>query len=167
VVTKLPIELTFDHVLAEHLAAERLYYKSTRFWKVDKVVAVALAGFGAYVVYMVGLRWWSVVLFPLAIAEWFNLLSLYPFQVRYWFKHNPRFRETDHLFVDESALHFRTRSIDAKIRWTLVNSLLENDRLYLLVYGRRMYTLVPKRAFRTEADLVAFRTLTIAKISQR
>lgn len=161
-----PLELAFDNVLAEHLAAERLYYRSTRFWKLDKLVAVALVSFGGYLTYTVGLRWWSVIWFPLAIAEWFNLLSLRPVQVWYWFKHNPKFRETYHLTIDEDALYFRTRSIDSRVQWDHFSSLLENNTLCLLVYGTRMYSLIPKRAFKTEAELGAFRALVSAKIGR-
>jgi hypothetical protein len=56
-----PIELTFDNVLAEHLAAERLYYKSTRLWRLDKLVAVALVSFGAYATDAAGLHGWSEI----------------------------------------------------------------------------------------------------------
>jgi hypothetical protein len=161
-----PFELTFDNVLAEHLAAERLYYRSTRLWKLDKLVAMALVCFGGCLTLVAGLCWWSVIWFPLAIAEWFNLFSLRPVQIWYLFKHNPKFRETYHLTIDENALSFRTRSIDSRIQWDLFSSFLENNRVCLLVYGPQMYSVIPKRAFKTEADLEVFRTLVRAKIGR-
>ena len=37
-----PVAVEFDNRLADHLAAERLYYRSTFLWKMDKVVASPL-----------------------------------------------------------------------------------------------------------------------------
>lgn len=51
-----PVILEFDNRLAEHLAAERLYYRSTFWWKADKVVAVLILGFGIFVVLAAGSR---------------------------------------------------------------------------------------------------------------
>ena len=154
-----PIELTFENQLADHLAAERLYYRSTLFWKLDKVVAVLLVSIGAYLVWQAGPRWWTVVWFPLALAEWFNLLSVRPLQVIYWFKHNPKFRETYHLTLDRTGIHFRTASIDSRLKWDLFTRVLENGGLCLLVYGSRMYSVIPKRAFKSQEDLSSFQSL--------
>jgi len=159
-----PIEVTFDNHLAEHLAAERLFYRSTLFWKLDKVVAVILFCMGAVATYQVGLRWWTVIWFPLAVAEWFNALSLRPLQIRYWFKRNPKFLDTYHLTFEEKAMHFQTRTIDSRIQWDQFDSSLEDDQLFLLVYGTRMYSIIPKRAFRTETEMREFRSFIARKI---
>jgi hypothetical protein len=102
-----PVEVSFESRLSEHLAAERLYYRTTWFWKVDRVVAVLLAIFGVVSVSLVGARWWSLIWFPLAIAEWFNLLSLRPFGIAYLFRTNPKYRETYALAFDREGIHFK------------------------------------------------------------
>ena len=80
------VDLTFDPRLADHLAADRLYYKSTLWAKIDRVVAVVLVVLGSLATWAAGPRWWALIWFPLAFAEWFNLLSLRPLQVMYWFR---------------------------------------------------------------------------------
>ncbi len=160
------LEISFDNILAEHLAAERLYYRSTLFWKLDKIVAVILFCMGVLASYYAGLRWWTVIWFPLAIAEWFNALSLKPLQIRYVFKHNPKFRENYHLTFEEDAIHFQTPTIDSRVRWDHFDSFLEDDRLFLLIYGTRMYSIIPKRAFRSETEQREFRSLIARKIGR-
>ena len=160
-----PIELTFENQLADHLTAERLYYSSTLFWKLDKVVVLLLVSLGGYFVWHVGPRWWTLVWFPLAIAESFNLQSLRPLQVIYWFKHNPKFRETYHLTLDRDGIHFRTSSIDSRLKWDHYTGVLKNRRLYLLVYGTRMYSVIPKRAFKSPAELGSFQSLVRESIN--
>lgn len=163
----LPLQVTFDNILADHLAAERLYYRSTVFWKLDKVVGVSLVGLGLCLIYFVGLVWWTAIWIPLGVLEAFNLLSLRPIQVRLWFKHNPKFRETYHLSIDEPGISFRTATIDSHLKWDSYSRLLENESLFLLIYGSRMYTVIPKRAFHTAADLNTFRDLVSGKVVSR
>jgi len=160
------LELTFDNCLGEHLAAERLYYKSTRLSKLDKVVACLLVAVGAYFTWAVGPRWWALIWYPLAVAEWFNLFSLRPLQMMYWFKRNPKLRETYRLTFSSSGLHFRTASIDSRITWSHYTRMLEDSRLFLLLYGSRMYSVIPKRVFASQADLSRFRVLVANNLGQ-
>jgi hypothetical protein len=159
-----PIELTFDNQLVDHLAAERLYYRSTLFWKLDKVVAVVLVSLGVFLIWQVGPRWWTLVWLPLALAEWFNLLSFRPLQIIFWFKQNPKFRETYHLTLDQAGIHFRTDSIVSVIKWDHYTRVLENERLCLLLYGARMYTVIPKRVFKSPDEVRNFQSLVSESI---
>ncbi len=154
-----PLTLDFDNELADHVAADRLYYKSTFWSKCDKVVATILLLFGIACVSLVGFRWWTLIWFPLSLAEWFNWLS--PRRLRVWlfFRRNPKFLETYHLIVSDNGIHFRTRSIDSSIAWTHYNRILEDESVILLIYGGWMYTVIPKRVFEDVAQLSAFRSL--------
>ena len=153
------IKLEFDNRLTEHLAAERLYYKSTFWCKADKMVAVLLVAFGVYLLATIGVRWWTIIWFPLAVAEWFNLFSLRPLQICVFFKRNPKFLETYHLTFSDDGIHFKTESIDSQLAWTHYERVLENNRVILLLYGSRMYTVIPKRAFADDSQIAAFRSL--------
>ncbi len=153
------IAVRYDNQISEHLDAARLYYAGTSLARVDKIVAVLLVGFGAFLVYAAGVQWWTLIWFPLALLEWFNLLSLQPLQVRYAYRTNPKFRETYEVEFSESGVRFRTDSIDSKIAWDHYSQLLENERVFLLVYGRHMYSVIPKRAFSSEGDMAGFREM--------
>lgn len=158
------IEVSFDNRLGEHLAAERLYYRSTVLWKLDRVVAVLLVAVGAWLVWAVGWRWWAVVFFLLGAVEWFNALSVRPLQIILWFKRNPKFQETYRLTFDDAGVRFRTATIDARLKWDHYSRVLEGDSMWLLVYGARLYSVIPKRAFESAADRGRFGKLVAAKI---
>jgi len=160
-----PVAVEFDNRLADHLAAERLYYRSTFLWKMDKVVALFLAAGGAFLVSTVGFRWWTVVWFPVAALEWFNLLSLRPLQIRLFFHRNPKFMGKYHLAFSESGIEFKTASLESKLAWTHYTRFLEDRDVALLIYGVRMYTVIPRRAFASEADHARFRSLVDEHVS--
>ena len=119
---------------------------------------------GSLVTWAAGPRWWALIWFPLAFAEWFNLLSLRPLQIMYWFQADPKFRETYRLTFSAGGIRFRTASIDALIQWTHYTRMLEDRRLCLLIYGSRMFSVIPKRAFTSEAELSAFRALVVSSM---
>jgi len=161
------VVIEFDNILADHLAADRLYYQSTFWWKADKVVAVLLIAAGVLFVVTAGIRWWTIVWFPVAFAEWFNMLSPRPLQIRAFFKRNPKFLETYHLSFSEAGIHFETLSLDSRIAWTHYARVLENDRVILLIYGKRMYTVIPRRAFSDGSQYAALMSLVRRHIPER
>ena len=108
---------------------------------------------------MAGIRWWTIAWFPAAFAEWFNLLSPRPLQVRVFFKRNPKFLETYRLSFSDAGLHFTTESFDSRIAWTHYTRVLENDRVILLIYGQRMYTVIPRRVFSDDSQYAVFMSL--------
>jgi len=161
------LEVSFDNRLTEHLAAEKLCYASTWWRKLDRVVAAVLAAVGLWFVVSSGARWWSLIWFPLSVAEWFNAFSLRPLQIRYWFKRNPKFRETYRLAFEPDGIRFRTATIDTFVKWSHYTHALEDEKLFVLVYGKQMYSVVPKRAFPSEADLGRFHSLLSSRLGSQ
>lgn len=155
-----PIKIEFDPRVEEHVSASRLYYSKRSKWaKTDKVVALLLVVFGTALVILVGIQWWTVIWFPLAILEFFNLLSIDPLVVRWQFKATPKFNERNTLTFDDEGIHFQTSTIDARLRWDTYNEMFENNEVFLLIYGKRMYSVIPKRAFKNEEEEDRFRQL--------
>jgi len=159
--------LSFDNVVSDQLAAERLYHESTVFATLDKTVAVILLLVGAFCIWGAGVRWWTLIFLPLAVLEWFNLLTIRPLVIRRWFKHNPKFSETYHLVLDQAGIQFRTKSLDSRISWDHYTQVLESDHLWLLVYGTRMYSVIPKRVFKGDDEMARFRSLVTQNIVAR
>ena len=158
------ITLEFDNRLEDHLEAERVFYRSTFWWKGDKVAAVLLVVLGG-LCFMSISRTWAFVFLPLAVLEWFNLLSLRPLAVRYTFARNPKFRERYRITFSDEGLHFLTASIDSRIAWTHYSKVLASKSVILLVYGVRMYTVIPVRAFSSPAEQAAFMELVRRHVS--
>jgi hypothetical protein len=158
------ISLEFENTLSDHLHAERVYYSHGILTKVDKAVAAVLTASGIAMLAVFGARWWCFVPFPLAIAEWFDLFSIRPLQIRMYFKSNPKFRERYHLRFAEDGIHFKTTSIDSTLSWGHYSRFLEGDRVFLLVYGKQMYTVIPKSAFKDATRIDHFRSMVKAKL---
>jgi YcxB-like protein len=153
------ISISFINELKDHLAAQRILYSKGGLAKLDKVVAFLLFGFGVYCVVSVGLLWWTIIWFPLALAEWFDLLSLSRWRTRIEFQRHQKFREEYHLTFSRENIHFKTVSIDSTLQWTYYERIVESPDLFLLMYGKGLYTLIPKRCFNSNAEVKEFSSL--------
>lgn len=153
------ISISFTNELKDHIEAQRVLYSKSVMAKLDKAVAVFLFGFGIYCLVFVGLRWWTVIWFPMAVVEWFDLLSLSRWKAKIDFQRNPKFREEYHLTFSRENLHFKTASLDSTLQWTHYQSVIESPNLFLLMYGKGLYTLIPKRCFNSNEEINAFRAL--------
>lgn len=161
------IVIEYNPTLKDHLHAHRVHYRHGVFWKIDKAVALLLAACGVVLVSVGGPVWWYFILFPLALAEWFNGLDFRALQIRWMFKHHPQLRERYALTFSEQGLHFRTSTVDSRLAWSYYRRLLESDRVFLLVYGKGMYSTIPKSAFKDADEIGRFRRLVTEKLSVR
>lgn len=160
------IELTFDNSLSEHIHAIRAYDARGAMHKVSRIVAGLLLAFGIWCIYAAGVRWWTVIWFPLAVVEWFDLLSIRPLQVFAAFRANPKYRERYDVRFSDDGIHFRTSTIDSRLAWSHYQQLMETDKVFLLIYGPSMYSIIPKRAFMGTEELDRFRSLVRRKIGE-
>jgi hypothetical protein len=160
------ITVTFYNQLRDHLEAQKLLYSKGVMARIDKVVALMLLGLGVYLIYIAGFQWWSVLWMLLAVVEWFNLLSLHTLRTTLFYKRNPKFQEEYHLEFSPDSIHFKTASIDSVLQWTHYQRVIENSNMFLLMYGKDLYTLIPKRGFANQDDIDAFRALVDMKVTQ-
>jgi hypothetical protein len=127
---------------------------------------VLLLALGIWEVWAVGFRWWTIIWFPLAVMMWFNVVRFEGITARILFRRNPKFREEYHLTFSQENIHFQTASIDSTLQWSHYERLVESPTLFLLMYGKGLYTVVPKRCFPSDDELDAFRGLLRDRIPQ-
>jgi len=72
---------------------------------------------------------------------------------------NAKLLDQYQLTFSRDGIRFQTTSIDSKLAWSLYTRATEVRDFYLLYWGRRQFTVVPKRAFESAADMQAFEAL--------
>ncbi len=68
---------------------------------------------------------------------------------RRYFRGDPKFRDEYNLTFTDAGIEFRTTHLNASLAWSLYTDVIENDKFYILVYGKGIHSLsiLPKRAF--------------------
>ena len=142
------ISLRFKYTEEEYVAAMRLYLTRSADLIIRMTVVVL------YSIACVGLFLWFgfasdliplfifAACFPFIMA--FLLLFVAP---RQRFRSDPKFADEYFMQFSDDGIQFKTAQIDSLLQWSLYNKVLENERFYILVYGKNMISVIPKRAF--------------------
>ncbi len=106
---------------------------------------------------------------PVAVALTIALLVLRVFvsrshllkAARHYYRNDGKFRDAMTLTFTAENLTVQSKHMESKLGWKLYTDVLESENCYALVYGEdlRMMTIVPKRAFQSQRQHLAFREL--------
>jgi len=166
-----PIYLEYKPAANDHVEAYRAYSQMSWLYRADRIVGVLLTivgiVFGAISIYL-GLGLYlsvvSAVFVICGITEWLRLLDLGELLTRWRFKTDRKFQELQTLIFRSDGITYKTASIDSRIEWTFYSKYLESANVFLLIYGKRQYSVIPKAAIPAR-QLEQFRTLVHNKIN--
>lgn len=95
-----------------------------------------------------------------------HILSTVP---RRYYRGDRKFRGGVTLTFTDEFIQAQGKLIESKVRWELYTDVLEDEQMYLLVYGQDLNTLtpIPKRAFKRKGDEQAFRALVFPRFDRK
>jgi hypothetical protein len=70
--------------------------------------------------------------------------SIIPYVV---FRREAKFRDEYALAFSSDGIHFRTAYIDSQLEWGIYSRALVDSHSFVLYYGARSFTVIPKRVF--------------------
>ncbi len=82
------------------------------------------------------------------------------------FRREPKFRDEYSLTFSPEGIHFRTAHIDSQLQWSMYSRALIDAHSYVLYYGSRHFTVIPKRFFESIEQQQAFEQLLTQHVSQ-
>jgi hypothetical protein len=165
------IKLNFKYTEEEYLAAARLFLWRSKETLIRLVASYSLISFGLILLLLLidlGLPLWIpislLLLVGIALAHGF----LFDLPRRY-FRGDPKFRDEYSLSFSDEGIGFKTPNINASVAWSLYTGFIENERFYLLIYGKNIasVSIIPKRVFRDSMEEAAFREMLRRHIDQR
>lgn len=159
------ISLRFRYTEEEYIAATRLYLMRSTDLLLRVVFSSIFLAAGIFFLLLATLG--SGILFLLTLAGLISFLlwSLFFYIApRQRFRSDPKFRDEYFLQFSDDGIQFKTAQIDALIQWSLYTKVLENERFYLLVYGKNMISVIPRRAFASAQQEAAFGELLKRKL---
>lgn len=152
------ITLHYQYTVADAVHASRLYRATTAMRAIGKALGVLFLALGCVSFYFWGLAWYTVACFVLAIVMGLDVLT----PLRGWlsFRANTELNAQPwEVTFHSEVVHARTSTLDVQRAWTAYSVAVENERLFLLVFGTWLFATLPKRAFSNEEEIQAFRRL--------
>jgi hypothetical protein len=158
------VSLSFRYLKSDIVRAMRSHYASHLRPRLDIVMAVGLGALGAYFWRSPSSHWFGV-LFVGASAV-FGLILIAAFLVipPLAFRHQPKFRDEYSLTFSPEGIHFRTAHIDSHLEWSIYSRALVDAHSYVLYWGSRTFTVIPKRVFQNMEQQGAFEQLLVERI---
>jgi len=158
------VNLTFRYLPGEYLRAVNAHQRLGMRLGPDSAFALVLVAGGVAAIYFGGEYFWPGVVFA-AIGLAYPVLSAVVLLLpRFTIAGNAKLRDEYRLTFADDGIVFKTTSIDSRIEWNLYTHAIEVRDFYLLYYGRRAFTVIPKRAFASAADMQAFDALLAARV---
>jgi len=160
------IHLSFRYEERDYVRAVRAHHASNLRLRLDIVVTFLLAGLGVYLWGSPSWRWLGLA--SVAIAVTFAILLIAAFTIipTLAFRREPKFRDDYSLTFSPEGIHFRTAHIDSQLQWTLYSRALIDAHSYILYYGPRQFTVIPKRVFQNIAQQQIFEQLLTQHVSE-
>jgi hypothetical protein len=156
----------------EYMDAARLTFfpKSTE-WKLRAAAASVLYPFG-FLLLAVGAGFELLPAIGISCALLPLLVYLYFFHftvvARRCYKGDRRFRDAMTVTFTDEHIAVQSKLFESKQSWKLYTDVLEGEKCYVLIYGKdiRMAAMLPKRAFRSKQQHMAFRELIGAQFAK-
>jgi YcxB-like protein len=153
------VHLRFKYTEEEWVAASRLYIMGQpalllRFGLAFLLLALCFLFF-TFISEVV----MSLFLLSVALVLFTFVLALFLVLPRQRFRSDPRFRDEFVMEFTDEAIRFQTPHVESKLSWSLYTRVLENERFFVLLYGKGMITVIPKRAFTAHYQETALREM--------
>ncbi len=157
------ITIWFKNDEKEFVNAMRLYYnrKLKAWFDVGLGLAAIVCGSVLWYSHGYSASWLSLIGAGLFVFLMLWLINYHIPVTR--FRQEPKFKDEYQLTFSEAGINFKTNHFESKIDWSLYSKVRESDELYLLIYGRSLFTLIPKRAFANAKQQETFRKIIESK----
>jgi hypothetical protein len=160
------INLSFRYAESDYVRALRAHYASHLRLRLDIFVTAVLAVLGVYCWRSPSLHWLGLACIVIAVAFALLLGAAFIVIPPLVFRREPKFRDDYSLTFSPEGIHFRTAHIDSHLQWSMYSRALIDAHSYVLYYGSRQFTVIPKRVFQSVEQRQEFEQLLTQHISQ-
>ena len=159
------VTLTFKYTQSEYVRAEKRYLLASKTITKTSVIFVGL--YFLFSIFYLFLSSYSVMSI---IALMFALIAGSIGSILYFYIPVLKFRQTSKyhdeytLIFSRDGIKFKTPKIDSVLQWDNYSELWESDDHYFLIQAPRLYSLIPKRAFKNPADKQVFEEFAMSNM---
>ena len=160
------IKLSFRYVESDYVRAQRAHHGTRLRLRLDIALTVVLAGVGAGIWHVPELHWLGLTSVVISVGFALMLVTVFMVIPRLVFRSEPKFRDEYSVTFSPEGIHFRTAHIDSQLQWSVYSRALIDADSYLLYYGVRQFSVIPKRVFQSVEQQQAFEQLLTEHVSQ-
>ena len=158
------IHLTFRYTERDYVRAARSTAASrAKLWLDVPALVVSAIG-GIYFLRSPSMHWYGIGMLGLSAVLILMFVAAFIVIPRMVFRSDPKFRDEYSLDFSPDGIHFHTAHVDSHLQWDVYSKALIDVYSFVLYYGTRSFTVIPKRAFQSAEQQAAFEALLVRKI---
>jgi hypothetical protein len=140
------------------------YYSKTQKRKFDIVLGLVFSLVSVVLFVFLEQAYIYILLFCVGVLLF--LFSLYKGSIysKIRFAKDKKFNEEYEISFNDQGIHFKTTSINSEIKWNFYTRVWETQKFFYIFYGKDIFSLIPKRAFKKDENITEFRELVKGKI---
>jgi hypothetical protein len=158
------IAISFTYSRAEYIRAMRHHYRNILRVRLDVAIAAILIGTCSGLVYLQGVSaiglfgiFTGITLLSIIVYAWFILPRLI-------YKSQPKLKQPYELIFSDTGILFRTAGIDSRLDWSIYRKWTADNECYILYYGKRFVSVIPRRAFPDDSVDHIFHEMLVREI---
>lgn len=152
--------LNFKYTRDEYVKSRRNYlFMNKTIKKLDLTLIGLLIIFTIYLFINNGVSIMPIILIILLFIVSIIFAVLYVFQPGIFYDKINKFNQQYHLEFRDNRILFKTNGINSELDWNFYEALWENDNFFYIIHSKEMYTLIPKRVFNNEMEIIEFKNL--------
>ncbi|MGH9704284.1 MAG: YcxB family protein [Candidatus Acidiferrales bacterium] len=153
------VSISFRYAARDYVRALRAHYSSRLRVRSDIVAATVVALLGVYTWRSPQYHWLSIFCLVASFVLILMLFAAFVVIPPLAFHSGAKFRDDYSLTFSPDGIHFLTAHIDSHLQWNLYSRALIDEHSYLLYYGSRQFTVIPKRVFQNAEQQHLFEQL--------
>jgi hypothetical protein len=159
------ITITYRLTRGDLVDAVKLWER--RHTNIVRLLIGLMMGLGGTINFVRGLYVLGLILVLIGLVFAINLVPFYVLAARAQWRANPQLHEEFQLTLTPEQLHFKAVTSDSTLHWECYSTYYESENIFLLVQGKSMYNIVPKRAFRSPEQIEEMRSLLASAIQAK
>jgi len=160
------VNLLFRYVQNDYVRAVRAHYATPLRLRFDAVAIIVVGALGIYLWPSSRDHLMGVICVTASLGLTLLLAVAFILIPPMVFRSNPKFRDEYALTFSPEGIRFRTVHIDSQLQWSLYTRALIDENSYVLYYGTRDFTVIPKRIFSSAEQQEVFDDLLTQHVSE-
>ncbi len=160
------VNLSFRYAKSDYVRALRAHYASRLRVRLDIVAAIVVGLLGVYSWRSPDYHWLGVVSVGASVVLVLMLFAAFVVIPPLAFLSEAKFRDDYSLTFSQDGIHFRTAHIDSQLQWSMYSRALIDGHSYVLYYGSRQFTVIPRRVFQNAEQQQIFERLLTQHVSK-
>jgi hypothetical protein len=160
------MNITFKYTEREFRLAMNQSHGDSKRIVIDLIIAIVLFAFGLYLFTSKSYEFYSGFIIAISLLLLFVIIARNYIVPKLIFTREPKYKEEYELSFLEEEITFTAGNMKSILPWNHYIGMKETNDFIFLLYGKKRYTIIPKRVFQGQEEMKRFIDLVMSKINK-